>query len=281
MQQTINRVPEDTVNLRNNMKILLSNDDGVYAPGLRVLYESLKSIAIVKVIAPDRDRSAASKSLTLNKPLYPMKLDNGFTLLDGTPTDCVYYALTCQDFLQDFDKPDMVVAGINNGPNLGDDVLYSGTVAAATEGRFLGFPSVAMSLAGEGRHFDTAGKIAKHIITHLIHKPLAKDTILNVNIPDIPYNQIKGFQVTRLGRRHQSQSIVKMSDPRGRIGYWIGLVGNEKDAGIGTDFAAIKQSYVSITPLKMDLTNHTDLKIVNEWIEDLEYAAANINSYSV
>ncbi len=254
------------------MKILLSNDDGVYAPGLRTLYEALKSIAVVKVIAPDRDRSAASKSLTLNKPIYPMELENGFTLVDGTPTDCVHYALTCQDFLKNFADPDMVVAGINNGANLGDDVLYSGTVAAATEGRFLGFPSVAMSLAGDGKHYNTAGMVAKSIIQHIIKKPLAQDTILNVNIPDIPYNKIKGYKITRLGSRHQAQDMIKMSDPRGKVGYWIGLAGSAQDAGSGTDFEAIHQGYVSITPLKMDLTNHLHMELVSNWAEDLQYS---------
>lgn len=252
------------------MKILLSNDDGVYAPGLRALYEALKTIAIVKVIAPDRDRSAAGKSLTLNKPIYPMELENGFTLVDGTPTDCVHYALTCKDFLKNFSDPDMVVAGINNGANLGDDVLYSGTVAAATEGRFLGFPSVAMSLAGDGKHYNTAGMVAKNIIQHIIKKPLAQDTILNVNIPDIPYSQIKGYRVTRLGSRHQAENMIKMADPRGKVGYWIGLAGSAQDAGDGTDFAAIHHGYVSITPLKMDLTHQGHMEIVRNWAEDLE-----------
>ena len=207
-----------------------------------------------------------------------MQLENGFTLVEGTPTDCVHYALTCEDFLKNFSNPDMVVAGINNGANLGDDVLYSGTVAAATEGRFLGFPAVAMSLAGEGRYYDTAGLVAKNIISHIIKKPLAKDTILNVNIPDIPYNKIKGYQVTRLGSRHQAQNMIKMSDPRGKVGYWIGLAGSAQDAGNGTDFAAIHHGYVSITPLKMDLTHHGHLELVNEWLEDLEYLLVDNHS---
>lgn len=253
------------------MKILLSNDDGVYAPGLKTLYHALKNIAELKVIAPDRDRSAASKSLTLNKPIYPMILDNGFTLVDGTPTDCVHYALTCEDFIKNFTMPDMVVAGINHGANLGDDVLYSGTVAAATEGRFLGFPSVAMSLVGDGKHYDSAGIVAKHIISQIIKKPLAKDTILNVNIPDLPYEQIKGYKVTRLGSRHQAQNMIKIADPRGKQGYWIGLVGNVQDASEGTDFLAIQQGYVSITPLKMDLTHHAHLEVVSDWAKDLQY----------
>lgn len=255
------------------MKILLSNDDGVYAPGIRALYEALKTIATVKVIAPDRDRSAASKSLTLNKPIYPMKLDEDFMLIDGTPTDCVHYALTCQDFLKSFSYPDMVVAGINNGANLGDDVLYSGTVAAATEGRFLGFPSVAVSLAGDGgcKYYDTAAKVARNIIKQLIKKPLTKDTILNINVPDIPYNQLKGYQVTRLGSRHQAENMIKMADPRGKTGYWIGLAGTAQDAGKGTDFYAIQNNYVSITPLKMDVTHYGHIEAVRSWTEVLEY----------
>ncbi|MGD0465928.1 MAG: 5'/3'-nucleotidase SurE [Gammaproteobacteria bacterium] len=255
------------------MKILLSNDDGVYAPGIRVLYESLKTIATVKVVAPDRDRSAASKSLTLNKPIYAMEIDNGFMLVDGTPTDCVHYALSCQDFLKDFSIPDMVVAGINNGANLGDDVLYSGTVAVATEGRFLGFPSVAISLAGDGgcKHYATAGKVAQNIVRRLMQKPLTKDTILNINIPDVPYEQIKGYQITRLGSRHQAENMIKMKDPRGKIGYWIGLAGTAQDAGVGTDFYAIKNGYVSITPLKMDVTHYDHIEPVRSWAESLEY----------
>jgi 5'-nucleotidase len=183
----------------------------------------------------------------------------------------VHYALTCEDFIKNFTIPDMVVAGINHGANLGDDVLYSGTVAAATEGRFLGFPSVAMSLVGDGRHYDSAGMVAKHIISQIIKRPLAKDTILNVNIPDLPYEQIKGYKVTRLGSRHQAQNMVKIADPRGKQGYWIGLVGNVQDASEGTDFLAIQQGYVSITPLKMDLTHHDHLPVVTDWAKDLQH----------
>lgn len=253
------------------MKILLSNDDGVYAPGLKALYESLKTIATVKVIAPARDRSAASKSLTLNKPIYSMVLDNGFTLVDGTPTDSVHYALTCKDFLAEFSDPDMVVAGINNGANLGDDVLYSGTVAAATEGRFLGFPSLAISLVGEGKYFSTAGMVAKSLINKIINKPLAKDTILNVNVPDVPYEEIRGYQITRLGSRHKAQDMIKVSDPRGKVGYWIGLAGSAQDSGEGTDFYAVQNNYVSITPLKMDITHYEHMEVVSDWIKDLEF----------
>lgn len=256
------------------MKILLSNDDGIYAPGIRALYEALKEIALVKVIAPDRDRSAASKSLTLNKPLYPMLLDQNFMLIDGTPTDCVHYALTCQDFLKYFTNPDMVVAGINNGANLGDDVLYSGTVAAATEGRFLGFPAIAISLVKGNSgctHYNTAAKITTNIIQKLIKTPLAKDTILNINVPDLPYNKIKGYQITRLGSRHPAEGMIKMTDPRGKSGYWIGLSGTAQDAGIGTDFHAIQNSYVSITPLKMDVTHYDYIENMRSWAETLEY----------
>lgn len=255
------------------MKILLSNDDGVYAPGLRALYTSLKTIATVKVIAPDRDRSAASKSLTLDKPIYPMQLDEDFMLVDGTPTDCVHYAITCQDFLKHCPKPDMIVAGINNGANLGDDVLYSGTVAAATEGRFLGFPSVAISLAGDNgcKNYEAAGKVAKNIIQQLIKKPLTKDTILNINIPDVPYHKIKGYKTTRLGSRHQAENMIKIEDPRGKQGYWIGLAGTAQDAGEGTDFYAIQHGYVSITPLKMDVTHYGHIETVRSWAENLEY----------
>jgi 5'-nucleotidase len=257
------------------MRILLSNDDGVYAPGINALYTELSKIATVQVVAPDRDRSAASKSLTLTRPIYPLELANGFTLVEGTPTDCVHYALTCQDFLNKYPLPDMVVAGINNGANLGDDVMYSGTVAAATEGRFLGLPSFAISLAGKARHYKDAAVIAKNIIQQMLNNPLSKEIILNVNIPDLPFEQIKGYKITRLGSRHQSEQMVRMEDPRGKIGYWIGPSGGAQDAGDGTDFDAISQGYVSISPLRMDLTNHKHMNMVEEWAADLSCFALN------
>ena len=251
------------------MRILLCNDDGVYAPGINALYAELKKIATVQVVAPDRDRSAASKSLTLAKPIYPLELENGFTLVDGTPTDCVHYALTCQDFLDKYPVPDMVVAGINNGANLGDDVLYSGTVAAASEGRFLGLPSFAISLAGNAKYYADAATVSRNIVQQMLQNPLSKDIILNVNIPDLPFAEIKGYMVTRLGSRHQAEQMVKMRDPRGKVGYWMGLAGGAEDAGEGTDFDAINKGYVSITPLRMDLTNHAHMSMVESWAADL------------
>lgn len=245
------------------MKILLSNDDGVYAPGLKILFDTLKSLGDVTVVAPDRDRSAASKSLTLNKPIRPKVQNNGFVSIDGTPTDCVHFALTA--WLKE--QPDMVIAGINAGANLGDDVLYSGTVAAATEGRFLGFPSLAVSLAGSGKNYLTAAKLTKNIVLQLIEQPLPSDTILNMNVPDVPMADIKGFQVTRLGRRHPAEPMIETTDPRGEAIYWVGAVGEEQDAGIGTDFYAMKQSYVSLTPLEMDLTRHSTLGMLEQWTE--------------
>lgn len=257
------------------MKILLSNDDGIYAPGITALYESLSKFALVKVIAPDRDRSAASKSLTLNKPLYPISISQDFVLLDGTPTDCVHYALTCKEFLNNFPAPDIVVAGINNGANLGNDVLYSGTVAAATAGCFLGLPSIAISLVktenSTCKYYETAVQIAHNIVRKLLHTPLEKNTILNINVPDLPYQQIKGYKITRLGSRHQTDSMIKITDPRGKDGYWIGLSGSAQDARAGTDFHAIQNGYVSITPLKMDVTHHEYIKNVQTWAETLEY----------
>lgn len=248
------------------MRILISNDDGVYAPGINMLNEALSEIATTQVIAPDRDRSAASKSLTLLAPVRPRGLENGFIAVDGTPTDCIHLGLTA---LME-EKPDMVVSGINAGPNLGDDVLYSGTVAAATEGRFLGFPAVATSLCGRGDHYESAGRVVQELIQRLISNPLPSDTILNVNIPDLPYDSIKGFQVTRLGRRHQSESMIPTTDPRGNRVYWVGPAGPEEDAGPGTDFHAIKNGYVSVTPLDMDLTRYSTMDDLKTWAEGLK-----------
>jgi len=253
------------------MKILLSNDDGVYAPGIRVLAEVLAEISEITVVAPDRDRSAASKSLTLYKPIRPRVLDNGFVSIDGTPADCVHYALT----VHMSEQPDMVVAGINAGANLGDDVMYSGTVAAATEGRFLGLPSMATSLVGSHGggvpedNYQAAGKVVKQIIKHLLLNPLPADTILNINIPDLPYEKITGFEITRLGQRHRSEPMIKDTDPRGHTVYWIGASGAEQDAGPGTDFYAISQGRVSITPLEIDLTKYQSIDRLKQWAGNL------------
>ncbi|MEO1879702.1 MAG: 5'/3'-nucleotidase SurE [Methylococcales bacterium] len=245
------------------MHILLSNDDGYLATGLCALAEALSKLADVSVVAPDRNRSAASNSLTLEMPLRAHTAGNGFIYVDGTPTDCVHLAITGL-----LDKePDMVFAGINHGANLGDDVLYSGTVAAATEGRFLGLPAVAISLASnEPKHFDCAAQVAVLLFQKIVKAPLPADTVLNVNVPDLPFSDIKGFQITRLGQRHKAEPVIKASDPRGREIYWVGPPGKEQDAGPGTDFDAIKQGYVSVTPLQLDLTRYDTMQEIEHWI---------------
>lgn len=245
------------------MHILLSNDDGYLAEGLIALAAALRGRAELSVVAPDRNRSAASNSLTLDLPLRAFDTDNGFVKVDGTPTDCVHLAIT--GLLAN--EPDMVFAGINHGANLGDDVLYSGTVAAATEGRFLGLPAVAISLVGNNpTHFETAGQVAVTLLERLIASPLPQDTILNVNVPDLPPDQIKGFQATRLGQRHKSEPVVKSYDPRGRSIYWVGPPGAEQDAGPGTDFYAVNSGFVSVTPLQIDLTWYARLDALKDWL---------------
>lgn len=245
------------------MRILISNDDGYQAPGIVALAESLAQIAQVFVVAPDRNRSGASNSLTLEHPIRATVAENGYTRVDGTPTDCVHLAITG---LFDF-EPDMVVSGINAGSNLGDDTLYSGTVAAAVEGRFLGFPAIAISLAGhQPRHYDTAARVAQTIVSRLRDDPLPADTILNVNVPDVSWNELAGFEATRLGRRHKSEAVMKAADPRGRPIYWVGPAGPEQDAGPGTDFNAVKSGRVSITPLQVDLTHYASLNQVANWV---------------
>lgn len=245
------------------MHILLSNDDGYLATGLCVLAEYLAKNATISVVAPDKNRSAASNSLTLEMPLRAHPSENGFIRVDGTPTDCVHLAITG---LLD-DEPDMVFAGINHGSNLGDDVIYSGTVAAATEGRFLGLPAVAISLVGsDPTHFETAAEVAVTLLKNIVANPLPKDTLLNVNVPDIPLSEIQGYQVTRLGQRHRAEPVIKSSDPRGREIYWVGPPGKEQDAGIGTDFHAIKNNYVSITPLQLDLTRYDTMNEIKHWL---------------
>ena len=249
------------------MRILLSNDDGVQAPGIIILHKALSEIANVTVVAPDRDRSAVSKALTINSPIRARTMENQFISIDGTPTDCVHYALTA--YMEE--APDMVVAGINSDHNLGDNVMYSGTVAAATEGRFLGFPSLATSLVPQkgwpaGKHYADAAQVVKNIIIHLINQPLPADTILNINIPDLPLAELKGLQVTRLGQRHRSQPMIKDEDPRGNTIYWIGpCTGAEQDAGPGTDYHAVANGYVSITPLAIDLTRHEVFEQLKNW----------------
>ncbi|EKD69953.1 MAG: hypothetical protein ACD_46C00689G0002 [uncultured bacterium] len=249
------------------MKILISNDDGVHAPGLVFLADALGKIADVTVVAPDRNRSGVSNSLTLEHPLRVVTASNGFYSVNGTPTDCVHIAVT--GLLKEM--PDMVVSGINEGSNLSDDVLYSGTVAAATEGRFLGLPSIAISLAGPRcAHYETAAQVAKILVKRLQETPLTFDTILNINVPDVPFAELKGIQVTRLGTRHIAEPTIKAVDPRGRKIYWIGAPGPEQDAGPGTDFYAVNSGYVSITPLQLDLTQYKVLDELSGWVQSLQ-----------
>jgi 5'-nucleotidase len=245
------------------MRILLSNDDGYLAQGLLTLAQALAQYADISVVAPDKNRSAASNSLTLDLPLRAQTSENGFIRVDGTPTDCVHLAIT--GLLEH--EPDMVIAGINHGANLGDDVLYSGTVAAATEGRFLGFPAMAISLtSSDPKHFATAAQVAVTLMQQIINKPLPKDTLLNVNVPDIALSDLKGYQVTRLGQRHKAESVIKAKDQRGRDIYWVGAPGSEQDAGEGTDFYAIKNGYVSVTPLQLDLTRYEQMETLKTWL---------------
>jgi 5'-nucleotidase len=245
------------------MRILLSNDDGYQAPGLRALFDALAPLAEVTVVAPERNRSGASNSLTLDNPIRAERAENGFIRVDGTPTDCVHLAITG---LLD-QEPDMVIAGINAGANLGDDVLYSGTVAAATEGRFLGLPAIALSMNGHApKHYETGAQVAVKLLQHLERSPLSPDSIINVNIPDLPFAELRGFQVTRLGHRHKAEPVVRERDPRGRVIYWVGPAGLEQDAGAGTDFHAVREGYVSVTPLQVDLTRHTALERLSGWL---------------
>lgn len=246
------------------MHILLSNDDGYSADGLKALAKALGEHVDITVVAPDGNRSGASNSLTLETPLRVSNTDNGFLKVNGTPTDCVHLAITG---LLDRD-PDMVFAGINHGANLGDDVIYSGTVAAATEGRFLGLPAVAISLASHAPvHFDTAGQVAVALLERIRRHPLPGDTILNVNVPDRPWSELKGFKSCRLGQRHRAEPVVRGSDPRGREIYWVGAAGPEQDAGPGTDFHAIREGYVSVTPLQIDLTHYERIETLAHWLE--------------
>ncbi len=248
------------------INILVSNDDGVSAPGIAALSEALSQHYQVKTVGPDRNCSGASNSLTLTNPLRINRLDNGYISVSGTPTDCVHLAI--RELYQQ--EPDIVVSGINAGANMGDDTLYSGTVAAAMEGRFLGLPAIAISLVGrELIHYDTAAQIACKIVAGLIDKPIGKEQILNVNVPDLPLAQIKGIKVTRLGARHKAEGMVRTQDPAGREIFWLGPPGNEQDASEGTDFHAVANGYVSVTPLTVDLTAYNQLSSMKQWIEDL------------
>jgi len=246
------------------VKILVSNDDGYMARGIIALAEALSEIADVMVMAPDRNHSGASNSLTLHSPLRVHQAGDDRYFVNGTPSDCVHLALS--GYLSD--DPDIVVSGVNHGANLGDDVIYSGTVAAAMEGRFLGLPAIAVSLVGRhGKHFDTAARVACDLVKRLQNNPLAGDVILNVNVPDLPFDELVGVEVTRLGFRHRSEPLVEEQDPRGRTIYWIGPAGPGQDAGPGTDFEAVERGAVAVTPLKVDLTRHEALPRLKDWLE--------------
>jgi len=245
------------------MRILLSNDDGYYAPGLAALAEALGDLAETVVVAPERDRSGASNSLTLDRPLMLRRAANGFYFVNGTPTDCVHLAVTGMlDTL-----PDMVVSGINLGANMGDDTLYSGTVAAATEGYLLGVPAIAVSLAGkEGAHFATAARVARDLVRRFLTEPYPQPVLLNVNVPDLPLEALRGMCVTRLGRRHKAEPVVRQITPRNETVYWVGAAGPAADAGEGTDFYAVAQAQVSVTPLQIDLTHVGQMTQVAQWL---------------
>ena len=245
------------------MKILVSNDDGYFAPGITLLAEALRQMGEVTVVAPERDRSGASNSLTLDRPLTVRRAPNGYFSVNGTPTDCVHIAVTG---LLDF-TPDLIVSGVNLGANMGDDTIYSGTVAAAAEGYLLGIPSVAVSLTSKtGEHFDSAIGIALQIVERLRRSPIKEPVLLNVNVPDVAPAKLGGIEGTRLGRRHKAEPVVKLKTPRGETAYWIGPAGGASDAGPGTDFHAVESHRVSVTPLRMDLTNNVQLERLKEWI---------------
>jgi len=250
------------------MHILITNDDGYLSPGIRILAEYLETVANITVVAPDRNKSGASNSLTLTRPLRTIMSDDGFYCVDGTPTDCVHLAIS--GLLKQ--SPDMVVSGINEGANLGDDVLYSGTVAAAMEGRFLGLPAIAVSLVGNSyKHYKSAAEITRRIIQNLIKNPLPDDTILNINVPDLALDAIDSMQATRLGFRHKSESIVTQCDPHGRPVYWVGPAGPAQDAGPGTDFYTVEHGQVSLTPLHIDLTRHEGINPLQQWLTSIEH----------
>ena len=251
------------------MRVLVSNDDGVDAPGIRALAKGLREAGHeVLVVAPDRDRSGASNSLTLDAPIRVVQLDAQTWKVYGTPTDCVHVAITGMLEIE----PDIVVSGINNTANLGDDVIYSGTVAAAMEGRFLGLPAVAMSLVTadhNGLHYESAARAAVEIVERLRTDPLPADTILNVNVPDLPWSEIRGFETSRLGNRHRAEPCTPQQDPRGRQWWWIGAAGQEADAGPGTDFNAVRSGHIAISPIHVDLTRYQALEQVASWVGGL------------
>ncbi len=246
------------------MRILLSNDDGYFAPGLAMLADALSAIAQISVVAPERDRSGASNSLTLDRPLLLREAHNGFRYVNGTPTDCVHLAVT--GMLESL--PDMVISGINHGANMGDDTVYSGTVAAATEGFLLGVPSIAVSLVSAGRElFATAAQVVVDLVERLQRQPLPVPVLLNVNVPDVPYTELRGMQTTRLGRRHKAEPVIQTVNPRGQTVYWVGAAGSAQDDGPGTDFDAVAHGWVSVTPLQIDLTHYGQIDEVGQWLK--------------
>lgn len=246
-----------------SLKILLSNDDGYSAPGLNILAQHIAKIAEVTVVAPERNRSGASNSLTLDRPLNVRKASNGFLYVNGTPTDCVHLALT--GLMES--APDMVISGINDGANMGDDTIYSGTVAAAMEGYLLGIPSFAFSMSQHNAtHFETAAKIAVELVQHYQKNDFKAPTLLNINVPDVPYAEIRGREVTRLGKRHKAEPVITSKNPRGETVYWVGAAGLPNDGGPGTDFYAVASNMVSISPIQVDLTKHQQLVDIQQWL---------------
>lgn len=245
------------------MRILLSNDDGYFAPGLNILAEHIAKIADITVVAPERNRSGASNSLTLDRPLSVRKASNGFFYVNGTPTDCVHIALTG---LMD-EMPDMVISGINDGANMGDDTIYSGTVAAATEGYLLDIPSIAVSMSQHNStHFETAARVAVELVQHYQKVGFKSPTLLNVNVPDMPFEALRGRSITRLGKRHKAEPVIQLKTPRNETVYWVGAAGQPNDGGEGTDFYAVANHYVSISPIQVDLTKHTQIAEIKDWL---------------
>lgn len=247
------------------MRILLSNDDGYFAPGLACLAELLSEIAEIIVVAPERDRSGSSNSLTLDRPLSLHKSHNGFYYVNGTPTDCVHLAVTGMLDIM----PDMVLSGVNHGANMGDDTIYSGTVAAATEGFLLGIPSLAVSLVSASNgNYITAARVAADMVRRFQKNGIQSPVLLNINVPDIDYRQLEGIEVTRLGRRHKAEPVIKSQSPRGESVYWVGAAGAAQDAGQGTDFYAIQHNRVSVTPLQIDLTRYDQMDLITSWLKN-------------
>lgn len=246
------------------MRILISNDDGYHSTGIAVLAEHLAELAEITVVAPESNCSGASNSLTLNRPLSVKKAHNGFFYVNGTPTDCVHLALT--SLMQEM--PDLVISGINDGANMGDDTIYSGTVAAAMEGYLLSIPSIAISMSQYNpTYFETAARVAVELVQHYNKNRIEAPMLLNVNVPDMPYDQLKGTVVTRLGKRHKAEAGIELMTPRGEKVYWIGAAGQPNDGGEGTDFHAVSNHQVSITPIRADLTKHEQLLTLKNWLK--------------